>query len=272
LTAPLTGARDQMPHGHAVIDMLGFTGSQHEGDHPMSKRSHLGRLHTVLLTVALASPASLALAHPSVAGPGLAGKNQVLSFSIGHGCEGADTVRIEVAIPSAIMSVRAVPSTFGPVTLTSDDAGVVTKVTLTKADDPRELDEMYYQFSIRVAVPDAPFTTLLFPTTQVCRAADGTEITVEWAATPEEIAAADAGAEPEPAPSLVILPARAPGWNVYEAPSKLTDLSIFDDAEIVWVGDAAYSANPTTMAQIEDEEGVTKLTEIAAGAEIWVKY
>jgi uncharacterized protein YcnI len=236
----------------------------------MSMRSHFDRLLTVLLVVALSCPASLALAHVSVAGPGFAGKSQILTFGVGHGCEGSDTVRVEVDIPSTIMSVRAVPSTFGPVTLTADATGVVTKVTWTKGDDARELDEMYYQLAIRVGIPDAPFTT--FPATQTCRAADGTELTVEWTATPEEIAAADAGAELEPAPSLLILPARAPGWNVYEAPSKITDLSIFDDAEIVWVGDAAYSANPTTMAQIEDEDGVTKLTEIAAGAEIWVRY
>jgi hypothetical protein len=40
----------------------------------------------------------------------------------------------------------------------------------------------------------------------------------------------------------------------------------------VWSGDAAYSSNAATAALIENEEDVTKLTEIAAGAEIWVKY
>ena len=77
---------------------------------------------------------------------------------------------------------------------------------------------------------------------------------------------------PEPAPLLVILPKRGAGWNKHEAPAAIDDLSIFDDAEIVWVGDAAYSANPTTMALIAGEDGVSVLTEIAAGAEIWVKY
>jgi hypothetical protein len=101
---------------------------------------------------------------------------------------------------------------------------------------------------------------------------DGTETTVEWAATPEEVAAAPMGMEPEPAPTLTILPARSPGWNKYEAPAAISDLSIFDDAEIVWVGDAAYSSNAAYQELIETEDGVTALTEIEAGAEIWVKY
>jgi uncharacterized protein YcnI len=225
-----------------------------------------------LLGAALASSAGLASAHVSVAGPGYAGQNQLLTFSVGHGCEGADTVSIEVAIPSAITSVRAMPSVFGPVTLNADATGVVTSVKYTKSME-HPLDELYYQFGIRLRLPDAPFTTLLFPTTQVCRAADGTMTTVEWAATPEELAAVpDGGAEPEPAPTLVILPPRGSGWNKYEAPAAISDLSVFDDAEIVWVGDAAYSSNPTTRAMIEDEDDVDELTKIAAGAEIWVKY
>ena len=229
-------------------------------------------LSSAPLVVALAWPPSVALAHLSVAGPGYAGTNQLLTFGVGHGCEGDDTVKVEVAIPDGISSVRAVPTTFGSVELETDEAtGLVTSVTWTK-DSARETDEMYYQLGLRVGLPDAPFTTLIFPATQTCRSADGTETTVDWKATPEEIAAADAGAAPEPAPLLVILPKRAAGWNKYEAPAKIADLSIFSDAEIVWVGDAAYSGNETTMALIADEDGVDVLTEIAAGAEIWVKY
>jgi uncharacterized protein YcnI len=230
--------------------------------------------YSALLAAALVSSATVASAHVSVAGPGYAGQTQVLAFSIGHGCEGADTVRLEIKIPSQITSVRAVPSVFGPVTLNADATGVVTSVTWTK-DTARDLDEMYYPFGLRVRLPDAPFTTLLFPSTQVCRAADGTETTVEWAASPEEVAAAeaaDAGVVPEPAPTLAILPVRGPGWNKYEAPAAITDLSVFDDAEIVWVGDAAYSSNATTLELIANEDGVDVLTKIAAGAEIWVKY
>lgn len=235
----------------------------------MSNRSTQGL--AALLVLALCAHARLASAHVSVTGPGYAGQNQVLTFGVGHGCEGADTVRVEVTLPEEITSVRALPSTFGPVTLEADDAGVVRSIVWTK-DAARELDEMYYQVAIRVRLPSEPFTTLLFPTAQTCRAADGTETTVDWAATPEEVAAAAEGEEPEPAPTLLILPPRMAGWNKYEAPKAIKDLSVFDDAQIVWVGDAAYSSNPATAEMIENEEGVSTLTEIKAGAEIWVKY
>jgi uncharacterized protein YcnI len=224
-----------------------------------------------LSAAALASLPGLAFAHVSLAGPGFAGQSQMLTFSIGHGCAGADTVSLEVAIPKDVASVRAMQGAFDEVTVNADDAGLVTSVVWTK-NDAREADDQFYQVSLRAKLPDAPFTTLLFPATQVCRDKDGKETTVEWKATPEEVANAKAGEEPEPAPALVILPVRTPGWNKFEAKAAIKDLSIFDDAEIVWVDDAAYSANPTTKALIADEKGVDVLTEIEAGAEIWVKY
>ena len=224
-----------------------------------------------MLTSALLAVPAAAFAHVSLAGPGYAGKSQVLVFSIGHGCTGADTISLEIMLPEELSSVRAMPGAFGDLKVNADEDGVVSSVVWSK-DDARDADELFYQFSLRAKLPDAPFTTLLFPATQVCRAADGTETTVKWAATAEEVAAAKEGEEPEPAPTLVILPARAPGWNKYEAKDAIDDLSIFDDAEIVWVGDAAYSANPTTMELIADESDVNVLTKIKAGAEIWVKY
>jgi periplasmic copper chaperone A len=226
---------------------------------------------SALLVAALSSLPAVALAHVSLAGPGYANQNQILAFGVGHGCEGADTVSIEVKVPSGVTSIRAVPNVFGPAELKTDDAGVVTSVLWTK-QDARAADDQYYTLSLRARLPDAPFTTLLFPTTQVCRTAAGEEVTVEWAATPEEVAAAPVGEEPEPAPTLTLLPARKPGWNKFETANAITDLKIFDDAEIVWVGDAAYSSNPATVEMIENTDGVTLLTEIAADAEIWVKY
>jgi hypothetical protein len=71
---------------------------------------------------------------------------------------------------------------------------------------------------------------------------------------------------------VTILPARSPGWNKWTTPVELTDLAAFADAEIVWVGDAAYSANPTTAELIAAEEGVSVLESIPADSQIWVKY
>ena len=46
----------------------------------------------------------------------------------------------------------------------------------------------------------------------------------------------------------------------------------FGNAQIVWVDDAAYSANETTAMMIEDEDGVSTLEKIDKDAIIWVKY
>lgn len=216
--------------------------------------------------------APTAFAHVSIGGPGYAGTSQVVTFGVGHGCEGSDTYSVEVTIPKEVTTVRAVPSTFGNAVVTADDAGIVSSVKWTKAAPVHAKDEQYYQLAIRIGVPKTPFVALLFPTKQTCKKADGTEIVVDWKATPEEVAAAKEGEEPEPAPALVILPARAAGWNKFKAPAKITDLTIFNDAQIVWVGDAAYSNNETTKELIQSEDGVTELTEIAANADIWVKY
>jgi uncharacterized protein YcnI len=212
-----------------------------------------------------------ASAHVSMAGPGFAGQTQVLNFSIGHGCEGADTFRLEVAIPTEVTSVRGLPSAFGDAEVKTDDTGAAVAVIWTKPN-VRPKDDQFYQMAIRAKLPDAPFTTLYFPAKQSCRAADGTETVVEWAATAEQVAAATMGEMPEPAPSLTVLPVRLPGWNKYTVPSKISDLSVFKDALIVWAGDAAYSSNPATAELIKSEAGVTVLSEIKAAAEIWVKY
>lgn len=220
---------------------------------------------------AAALSSSLAFAHVGVNRTGIANQNQVLTFAVGHGCEGADTSKLEVSIPASVTSVRVVPSVFGPVEVKKNDAGAVTSVIWTNPQ-PRAADEAFYQLSIRAKLPDAPFTTVLFPTRQTCKDKDGKEIVVDWKATPEEVAAAKEGEEPEPAPAVLIVPARKPGWNKLTIKDKLTSLAVFDDAEIVWSGDAAYSSNPATQEQIKNEDGVTELEEIAAGAEIWVKY
>lgn len=226
---------------------------------------------TTLMGMGLFFCASTVLAHVSVAGPGFAGQTQVLTFNVGHGCEGADTVDIEVSIPKEVTSLRALPNVFGEATVKTDDAGIVTAVSWTKAD-ARAADDQFYQMAIRFKVPDAPFTTLYFPTRQTCRRADGEETVVEWNQPPEAVAAAKEGEEVPPAPSLLILPVRHPGWNKFTVSDAITTMKVFDDAYIVWSGDAAYSSNPATVELIKSDNTVEELTKIEAGSEIWVKY
>lgn len=220
-------------------------------------------LAIALAGCALLASAPLALAHVSADGPAFAGENQVIAFHVGHGCSGADTYSLEIHLPEEVISVRAMPSAFGSAQVVTDDAQLPTSVIWTKSgEDLKATDDQYYELKIRIAVPDQPFSTLEFPTTQICRAEDGTETTVEWD-----------GSADEPSPSVVVMPARAAGWNKYTVSGSIDDLeAYFGDAQIVWAGNAAYSANPTTMALIEAEANVEPLATIEAGTEIWVKY
>jgi uncharacterized protein YcnI len=239
------------------------------------------------LAAALGCLLSTGLAHAHVGltanGP-YANANVEASFNVGHGCENKyDTYSVKIRIPSGVTSLRMVENgSFATVTAERNAAGDVTAVTYTKAQSAvRAADDAYYKLVLRFRLPNTPFATLYFPTTQVCKSQDGsTTSTTEWVSTGEEHSA-DAGEAEEPAPALTVLPARTPGWNRYTlaegvGPSgnsaKLKVDALFKDALIVWAGDAAYSANPNTAAQIAAEDGVEVLETLEPGTEFWVKY
>lgn len=221
------------------------------------------------VSLALASPS--ASAHVSIDGPGFADKNQIIRFDVGHGCEGSDTRSVRVEIPAEVLSVRAVDSNLGRATVEVDDAGLVTAVTWEKpASDVLPSDTNYYTVALRIRVPNQPFTTLYFPTIQTCETADGETLEVPWTAAAAE---GEVPEGEEPAPALVILPARVPGWNKLTVPVDIDDVSqYFADAQIVWKDEAAYSPNPATTELIAGTEGVSSLGSLEAGDEIWVKY
>jgi uncharacterized protein YcnI len=229
----------------------------------------------VLAAVALAAP--VVQAHVSVSsGPGFADKTQEVTFGVGHGCAGADTLSIRVQIPADVTSIRALRSDLGPARVEKNAAGVVTAVIWSKpAAEIVEGDPNYYRATLRLRVPNKPFTTLYFPTIQTCRTPAGVESTAEWVAVPgngPDGGAPDA-AEPEPAPALVIVPARQPGWNKFTVPAALSDLSaFFADAQIVWVGGSAWSANPSTAELIKSEPNTQTLVTIPAGSTVWARY
>jgi uncharacterized protein YcnI len=205
--------------------------------------------------------ASLAHAHISLsAASPYANATVEANFNVGHGCEGLDTYSVKIRIPNGVTGLRV---------------GDVTAVTYTKAQSAvRAADDAFYKLVLRFKLPNTPFTTLYFPTTQLCKSSDGnTSKSTEWVGMGEP--SPDAGADaPEPAPALAILPTRVPGWNKYKAGdgAALKPDTWFKDALIVWADDAAYSANPNTAAQIKAEEGVAALESISSGTEFWVKY
>lgn len=216
------------------------------------------------------SPA--AKAHIAVSsGPAIADQTNEVTFTVGHGCTGADTYRVTIDIPQGITSVRPLRSDFGALSVGKDMAGTITTVSWQKTlSDALTADIALYKLVVRLKTPNLPFTQIYFPIHQTCRAADGTMTTVDWVGTP---GMSGSGGMDEPAASLNLVPARLPGWNKYKIPSAMTDLGVFfKDALIVWKGAAAYSANPNTAALAAGTQGVTVLTALSAGDEIWVKY
>jgi uncharacterized protein YcnI len=232
------------------------------------------KLAVGLSLIAVVAAPGAALAHISIAsGPGFANTTQEIAFGVGHGCAGADTVGVRIEIPTDVLSVRPLRSDFGKVSIEKDAAGTITAVSWQKADaDALDADIAYYKLVVRLKVPNKPFTTSFFKAHQTCRAMDGTLSTVDWTMLPDD-PDADGGVADEPAPPLVVLPVRQPGWNKYVVAQPVPDVAaIFGDAQIVWKGTAAYSANAATAELIAATPGVSALTALGAGDEIWVRY
>ena len=230
-------------------------------------------LFASFLVAGVAAPPAVARAHVSIAsGPGFANTTQEITFGVGHGCAGADTVKVRVEIPADVLSVRPLRSDFGKPTVEKDTAGTITAVSWQKPEaDALDADLAYYKLVVRLKVPNKPFTTYYFKSQQTCRAMDGTMTTVGWNMLPTD-PVVDGGAD-EPAPALLVLPARRPGWNKFVVAAAVTDMAaVFGDAQIVWKGSAAFSPNPTTSELIGSTAGVTALSSLAANDEIWVKY
>jgi hypothetical protein len=224
------------------------------------------RMFCVAAFAALSVYSAAAEAHVSiVSGPAFANKSQKITFGIGHGCEGADTISLRIDIPAGISSVRAMTSDFGKPALVKDASNTnVVAIVWTKADADAQLEDFqFYEITLRARVADVPFTTIAWKATQICKAADGTVLPpVVW--------------DGATAPQLNVVPARIPGWNKFVLGTAVSaaNLPIYlGDAQIVWRGNAAYSSNANIMAQIASTTGVSALTgDLAASDEIWVKY
>ncbi len=207
-------------------------------------------------------------AHVGIAsGPAFANKSQKITFSVGHGCDGADTYRVRVDIPAGVTSVRALRSDFGKPTIIRDEVtpSVIVAVEWEKPlEDLQDEDVGFYELTLRARVPDAPFTQIPFTVTQTCRDSSDVETTEIWTG--------------DTAAVLNVVPSRLSGWNSFTLgasttiPEALVPI-FFGDAQIVWRGTAAYSANPVIATVIAATPNVTVLTgDLAPGDQIWVKY
>lgn len=228
---------------------------------------------TALLAAGLGLWSAAAHAHIDVvSGPGFAGTTQEIAFGVGHGCSGVDTSSVRIEIPPAVTSVRPLRSDFGTVSVETDASGAASAVSWQKPDaDLLASDVAFYKLVLRLKVPNQPFTTLYFKAHQVCKTPGGVTTATDWVALPAD-PAGDGGAA-EPAPALIVLPARQPGWNSFVVPAAIPDLGLFfSDALIVWKGTAAYSSNPATAGQIAATPGVTPLSGLAPNDRVWVRY
>lgn len=191
-----------------------------------------------------------------------AGKSYTGTLRAGHGCtdpasgEHVDTQRVEVEIPAGVTGAKPFDAPWGAASVEKDGNGNVTKIIWTRSAEAQPEDTHLYLASFRATLPDAPLTSVQSRTVQYCDSA-GSEISSPW--------------EGDDAPTLNLVPARAPGWNKYTIDVAITDEAMlkkfFGDATIVWSNDAAYSANPVTAELITN-----KLTSVRANQEIWVKH
>lgn len=233
-------------------------------------------MYSKFLIAGLLASSTTAFAHITVAsGPAQAGKSAKVALAINHGCNASseDSWKIRVDFPAGTFSnIRAMRSDFGTAVLIKDGNQAVIAIEWTKPDaDKRVADDGYYELTFKATMPNAPYSKIKLDITQTCVNASGTPTTpVHW----------DDSNAAEPAPRLVIAPARTntTGWNKLTIPANTTvaiaDFGAFlGDALIVWKGSAAYSSNPNTVEQIAATPGVSMLADaLAAGDVIWVRY
>ena len=133
---------------------------------------------TAAIALSLAAPASAHVtATPSTAA---AGAYTVVTFSVGHGCEGSPTTKIEIQVPESVLSVTPSRNPFydvektiekldEPVTdahgneVTERTASIVYTASTPLPDGERDAFELSFQ------LPDAEGETLSFPTIQTCQ-------------------------------------------------------------------------------------------------------
>ncbi|WP_353807505.1 YcnI family copper-binding membrane protein [Agromyces sp. SYSU T00194] len=144
--------------------------------------------------LALAAPLA-ASAHVSVTPSGTAaGSYSVMTFAVGHGCEGSPTTSLTIEIPEGVDAVKpTVSATWDVETVTEpvggEDAERVAQVVYTAVEP---LPDAYRDtVSMQVLIPeDAAGTDLVFPVVQECTEGENlwTEVTEAGGEEPENAA------------------------------------------------------------------------------------
>ncbi|UPY35212.1 YcnI family protein [Sediminicoccus sp. KRV36] len=131
------------------------------------------RILTLLL--ALATPAA---AHVTIAPPEVPANSYArLAFRVGHGCAGAATIAIEVALPEGITMARPMPKPGWEIAIetrplprpVSGGHGLVREAPSGIAWRGGPLPDAHYEeFVLLIRAPDMAGATLSFPVMQRC--------------------------------------------------------------------------------------------------------
>jgi hypothetical protein len=233
-----------------------------------------------------------------------------LVFNVPHGCNaeavppitsGAlDTYKVRVTIPADMVASAAPRVTysgaFGYGALSDGSVTGTKVVTWTKAAGARDaaIDDHLYKLSVRVRAPaTTTIKRITFDAVQTCKATDavpgggvaaGTDVVLDWTAFATN-----------QSPTVMVFPDKRKGWNQFKLDASATGAftatatgtlasalkSHFGDAEVVWVGKKAYSANPETVkkldALIAKDPSYSRLDTAVGEAlgtsdVLWVKY
>ncbi len=170
---------------------------------------------TAAIALSLAAPAGAHVtATPSTAA---AGAYTVVTFSVGHGCEGSPTTKIEIQVPESVLSVtpsrnpfydveKTIETLDEPVAdahgneVTERTASSVYTASTPLPDGERDAFELSFQ------LPDAEGETLSFPTIQTCQKGE-----TGWTEVPAD--GQDAEELESPAPAFEIVAAEAGGHD-----------------------------------------------------------
>ena len=157
------------------------------------------------LSAPLAASAHVAVEPTSAA----AGSYSVLTFAVGHGCEGSPTTGITIDIPESITSLTPTVNPGWDIDKITDDSDA-TRVSQVRYTAQAPLaDGLRTTFELSVQIPaDAAGETLAFPVLQSCEVGetDWSEALVEGEEEPAH-----------PAPSIVVTAATAESGHGHAA-------------------------------------------------------
>lgn len=186
----------------------------------------LGTAAALTLAAPLAAQAHVSVDPSSTAASGFS----ILSFSVGHGCEGSPTTALTFTVPESIVSVTPTVNPGWAITTTDN---TVTYTAGTPLPDHHRTT-----FELSVKLPDGVGEQLAFPVLQECEVGS-----TDWS----EVAAAGEEESDSPAPMLTLTDSTGEGHDSPVA-SEVGDSADAEEAPVTEEA-AGTSATEDTLAR-----------------------